>query len=377
MTPSAKHALANTPARRILGTPRRAIPGSASASASNPFAADVQTPATDKRRKRGNDALLASAQRTRERRQSARKSLLWGGVGGWAGGREESPMDLLRRLARAPGFVAPPTPSQDSIAMPPPGARLGRASSASAADASTSSLGIARTGSGARQHGEQLDALQPLVARESCDDARARRERAWRPDARQQRERPLEVDESMASIGSPDELSRSRLSDIGIPRRTSGMGMVRGGIFAAMAERPKQSRVSTGSRVSFADQLSPASMRFDDMSSRREDELERSLHPSRGADSFVSASGIDLATQRAIARLDDLTRRSFFSDDGGLHLDEDDYDTSADADARRRRSGAGPCPSRSRARRMARSSCLTISTTGMAWMWRLRGRGVG
>lgn len=339
MTPSAKHALANTPARRILGTPRRAIPGSASASASNPFAADVQTPATDKRRKRGNDALLASAQRTRERRQSARKSLLWGGVGGWAGGREESPMDLLRRLARAPGFVAPPTPSQDSIAMPPPGARLGRASSASAADASTSSLGSrardrardSMASSSTRSNRSSLASRATmLVPGESVPGDLTRDSNV--SDS-------LEVDESMASIASPDELSRSRLSDIGIPRRTSGMGMVRGGIFAAMAERPKQSRVSTGSRVSFADQLSPASMRFDDMSSRREDELERSLHPSRGADSFVSASGIDLATQRAIARLDDLTRRSFFSDDGGLHLDEDDYDTSADADARRRRSG--------------------------------------
>lgn len=338
MTPSAKYALTNTPARRILGTPRRAIPGSASASASNPFAADVQTPATDKRRKRGNDALLASAQRTRERRQSARKSLLWGGVGGWAGGREESPMDLLRRLARAPGFVAPPTPSLDSIAMPPPGARLGRASSASEVDASTSSLG-----SRARDRARDSMASSSTPSNRSSLASRATMlvpgESVPGDLTRDSNvSDSLDVDESMASIGSPDERSRSRLSDIGIPRRTSGMGMVRGGIFAAMAERPKQSRVSTGSRVSFADQLSPASMRFDDMSSRREDELERSLQQSRGAESFVSASGIDLATQRAIARLDDLTRRSFFSDDGGLHLDEDDDDASADADARRRTS---------------------------------------
>ncbi|GAC77047.1 hypothetical protein PANT_24d00018 [Moesziomyces antarcticus T-34] len=213
------------------------------------------------------------------------------------------------------------------------------ASSASAADASTSSLGSrardrARdsmaSGSTRSNRSSLASRATMLVPGESVPGDLTRDSNV--SDS-------LEVDESMASIGSPDELSRSRLSDIGIPRRTSGMGMVRGGIFAAMAERPKQSRVSTGSRVSFADQLSPASMRFDDMSSRREDELERSLHPSRGADSFVSASGIDLATQRAIARLDDLTRRSFFSDDGGLHLDEDDYDTSADADARRRRSG--------------------------------------
>ncbi|SAM83298.1 uncharacterized protein UBRO_20758 [Ustilago bromivora] len=59
----------------------------------------MQTPATDKRRKR-NVALLASAQRS-----ASCKSLLWGGIGGWAGGREESPMDLLRRLARAPGLI--------------------------------------------------------------------------------------------------------------------------------------------------------------------------------------------------------------------------------------------------------------------------------
>ncbi len=150
MTPSAKYAaaqrqtrtpsqavLTNTPGRRILGTPR------AGSSSANPFTSHqqqgVQTPATDKRRKR-NDALLASAQRTRERKAaSSRKSLLWGGVGGWAGGREESPMDLLRRLARAPGFIAPPTPSEDSIAMPPPAAsRLGRTSTASTASASSS-----------------------------------------------------------------------------------------------------------------------------------------------------------------------------------------------------------------------------------------------
>ncbi|SPC68028.1 uncharacterized protein UHOD_12214 [Ustilago sp. UG-2017b] len=47
--------------------------------------------------------------------------------------------NLLRRLARAPGFIAPPTPSEDSIAMPPPTARPGRTSTASStADASTS-----------------------------------------------------------------------------------------------------------------------------------------------------------------------------------------------------------------------------------------------
>ncbi len=137
---------------------------------------------------------------------------------------------------------------------------------------------------------------------------------------------------------------------MGIPRRASGMGLVRGGIFAAMADRPtKASRMSTGSRVSFADQPSPSSMRFDDLStSRREDELERSLQQQGGGyQSFVSASGIDLATARAIRRLDDLTRQSFFSEDGQLQFDDEHDDEEEDgdgeeagdqSDARRRKS---------------------------------------
>ncbi len=109
-----------------------------------------------------------------------------------------------------------------------------------------------------------------------------------------------------------------------------------------MADRPKTSRISTGSRVSFAEQPSPASMRFDDMSSRREDELEHSLQQRGGAESFISASGIDAATARAIRRLDDLTRQSFFSEDGHLQYDdEDEEDEEEDAailEARRRKS---------------------------------------
>ncbi|CBQ71447.1 conserved hypothetical protein [Sporisorium reilianum SRZ2] len=320
-TPSQSAALTTTPGRRILGTPHRAVPGSASA-ASNSLATasqqqGMQTPATDKRRKR-NDALLASAQRTRERRSASRKSLLWGGVGGWAGGREESPMDLLRRLARAPGFVAPPTPSQDSIAMPPPaGARLGRSSTASSAADASNSRTRARDSAASTSARSSLSRATMLVPGESVPGDLTRDSNL---------SDTLDVDESLAgATDSPDDRSRSRLSDMGIPRRASGMGLVRGGIFAAMADRPKTSRISTGSRVSFAaNQPSPASMRFDDMSSRREDELERSLQQYGGAESFISASGIGLATAKAIRRLDDLTRQSFFSEDGELQYDEED-----------------------------------------------------
>ena len=341
-TPSHTAALTATPGRRILGTPRRTVPGSASA-ASNPFAAvagsssqpqqqGLQTPATDKRRKR-NDALLASAQRTRERRSASRKSLLWGGVGGWAGGREESPMDLLRRLARAPGFVAPPTPSEDSIAMPPPAARPGRTSTASSADASTSRT-RARDSLASSTRSSLGSRATMLVPGESVPGDLTRDSNV--SDS-------LDADESLASLtDSPDDRSRSRLSDVGVPRRASGVGLVRGGIFAAMADRPKSSRISTGSRVSFADQPSPSSMRFDDMSSRREDELERSLQQQSHAEaeSFISASGIDLATARAIRRLDDLTRQSFFSEDGQLQLDDDEEEEDESVlEARRRKSG--------------------------------------
>ncbi|EST06777.2 PITH domain protein [Kalmanozyma brasiliensis GHG001] len=328
-TPSQTAALTTTPGRRALGTPRRTVPSSASA-ATNPFTGaasssqqGMQTPATDKRRKR-NDALLASAQRTRERRSASRKSLLWGGVGGWAGGREESPMDLLRRLARAPDFVAPPTPSEDSIAMPPPGVRPGRTSTASTADASSSRT---RARDSAASSSHRSNVLMPGVSvpGDLTRDSNV--------------SESLDVDESLMS---PDDRSRSRLSDMGIPRRASGVGLVRGGIFAGMADRPKTSRISTGSRVSFAEQPSPASMRFDDMSSRREDELEHSLQQRGGAESFISASGIDAATARAIRRLDDLTRQSFFSEDGQLQYDdEDDEDEEEDAailEARRRKS---------------------------------------
>ena len=330
-TPSQTAALTTTPGRRILGTPRRTAPGTASASSnpstgaeaaasssssSQPQQQGVQTPATDKRRKR-NDALLASAQRTRERRSASRKSLLWGGVGGWAGGREESPMDLLRRLARAPGFVAPPTPSEDSIAMPPPGARPGRSSTASAADASDSRA-QARHSAASSSARSSLTRATMLVPGESVPGDLTRDSNV--SDS-------MDVDESRASAtDSPDDRSRSRLSDMGIARRASGVGLVRGGIFAAMADLPRTSRVSSGSRVSFANQLSPASMRFDDMSSRREDELERSLQQYGGAESFISASGIDLAKAKAIRRLDDLTRQSFFSEDGHLQYEDDDDD---------------------------------------------------
>ncbi|SPO31701.1 uncharacterized protein UTRI_06594_B [Ustilago trichophora] len=335
-TPSQTAALTTTPARRILGTPRRTVPGSASA-AGNPFTGaaasssssslssqpqGMQTPTTDKRRKR-NDALLASAQRTRERRSASRKSLLWGGVGGWAGGREESPMDLLRRLARAPGFVAPPTPSEDSIAMPPPAARPGRTSTASSADASTSRT-RARESMASSTRSSLGSRATMLVPGESVPGDLTRDSNV--SDS-------LDLDESLLSTtDSPHDRSRSRLSDMGIPRRASGVGLVRGGIFAAMADQPKTSRISTGSRVSFADQLSPSSMRLDDMSSRREDELERSLQQSHAAESFISASGIDLATARAIRRLDDLTRQSFFSEDGQLQFDEDEDEDEEERD---------------------------------------------
>ncbi|GAC95047.1 hypothetical protein PHSY_002622 [Pseudozyma hubeiensis SY62] len=320
-TPSQTAALTNTPGRRILGTPRRTVPGSASAttnpfsvaSSSQPPAQGMHTPATDKRRKR-NDALLASAQRTRERRSASRKSLLWGGVGGWAGGREESPMDLLRRLARAPDFVVPPTPSQDSIAMPPPAGRPGRSSTASDASHSRTRARESAASDSARS---SLSRATMLVPGESVPGDLTRDSNL--SDS-------LDVDESLASVtDAPDDRSRSRLSDMGIPRRASGMGLVRDGIFAGMAEPPRTSRVSTGSRVSFANQLSPSSMRFDDMSSRREDELERSLQQQYGgAESFISASGIDLAKAKAIRRLDDLTRQSFFSEDGHLQYDDED-----------------------------------------------------
>ncbi|CDR99263.1 hypothetical protein [Sporisorium scitamineum] len=342
-TPSQTAALTTTPGRRVLGTPHRTTPGSASA-ASNPFTGPaasssqqqgMQTPATDKRRKR-NDALLASAQRTRERRSASRKSLLWGGVGGWAGGREESPMDLLRRLARAPGFVAPPTPSQDSIAMPPPAAaRLGRSSTASSAADASNSRTRARDSAASTSARSSLSRATMLVPGESVPGDLTRDSNV--SDS-------LDVDESLASTtDSPDNRSRSRLSDMGTPRRASGMGLVRGGIFAGMADRPKTSRISTGSRVSFAvEQPSPASMRFDDMSSRREDELKRSLQQYGGAESFISASGIDLAKAKAIRRLDDLTRQSFFSEDGELQYDEEQEEEEEDdesaLEARRRKS---------------------------------------
>ncbi|TKY86986.1 hypothetical protein EX895_003663 [Sporisorium graminicola] len=354
LTPSAKYAaaqrqartpsqttvaLTTTPGRRILGTPHRTVPGaeaSVGASSSQTQQQGMHTPATDKRRKR-NDALLASAQRSRERRSASRKSLLWGGVGGWAGGREESPMDLLRRLARAPGFVAPPTPSEDSIAMPPPAAagRLGRSSNASSAADASSSRTRARDSAASTSGRSSLSRATMLVPGESVPGDLTRDSNV--SDS-------LDVDESLASAtDSLDDRSRSRLSDMGIPRRASGVGMVRGGIFAAMADRPKTSRISTGSRVSFAaDQPSPASMRFDDMSSRREDELERSLQQYGGTESFISASGIGLATAKAIRRLDDLTRQSFFSEDGELQYDEEDEeDEEADEsalEARRRKS---------------------------------------
>lgn len=318
MTPSAKYAsaqrqtrtpsqaAATTPGRRILGTPRRtATFTAASSSSSHPQQQQgMQTPATDKRRKR-NDTLLASA-----RRSASRKSLLWGGIGGWAGGREESPMDLLRRLARAPGFIAPPTLAQDSISMPPPASRPGasaRASAASsAADASNS------RNRGTRESGASTTRATMLVPGESVPGDLTRDSNISNSQ---------DVDESMLSHtgDGADDRSRSRISDIGIPRQASGVGLVRGGIFAAMADRPKTSRISTGSRVSFADQSFPESMRVDEMS-RREEDLQRSLGQQSG---FVSASGIDLATAKAIRRLDDLTRQSFFSHDGGLQFDDD------------------------------------------------------
>lgn len=232
-------------------------------------------------------------------------------------------MDLLRRLARAPGFVVPPTPSEDSIAMPPPAARP-RGSGASTADGSTNLARAARdsvasssTRSTMLVPGESVpgDLTRDSNLSNTLDD----------------------IDDSLPSgLESPDDRSQSRLSDIGIPRRASGVGLVRGGIFAAMADRPKTSRISTGSRVSFADQPSPSSMRFDEMSSRREDELERSLGQTEGG--FVSASGIDLATERAIRRLDDLTRRSFFSDEGGLAFDDEDEEEGDESAIRRRKS---------------------------------------
>ncbi|SNX87941.1 uncharacterized protein MEPE_06652 [Melanopsichium pennsylvanicum] len=295
------HPTTSTPARRTLA---------------NPFTSSSQapqTPATDKRRKR-NDALLASAQRSR--RSASRKSLLWGGVGGWAGGREESPMDLLRRLARAPGWVAPSTPSEDSIAMPPPNARVARTSTASStADEPHSRQARSSTASSTRSSlGSRRDTM--LVPGESVPGD------LTREDQDSSNITNTLNDDSVSHLDSPNERSRSRLSDMGIPRRASGAGLVRGGIFAAMADKPRTSRISSGSRVSFADQLSPSSMRFEDMStSRREDELERSLQ-NRTYD-FVSASGIDLATARAIRRLDDLTRQSFFSEDGQLQISDE------------------------------------------------------
>ncbi|KAJ1032801.1 hypothetical protein NDA18_001525 [Ustilago nuda] len=357
MTPSVKYAAAQcqtrtpsqtasasttTPGRRILGTPRRTLPGSASASASNPFTGGtagpstsnhqqqgMQTPATDKRRKR-NDALLASAQRSRERRSASRKSLLWGGIGGWAGGREESPMDLLRRLARAPGFIAPPTPSEDSIAMPPPTARPGRTSTASStADASTS-----RNTRGARDSAaSSASRATMLVPGESVPGDLTR-------DSNLSDSLNDHNDSLVSHTGdeSVDDRSPSRLSDIGVPRRASGVGLVRGGIFATMADRPKTSRISTGSRVSFADHaISPDSMRFDDVSSRREDELERSLQGQQSG--FISASGIDLATAKAIRRLDDLTRQSFFSQDGQLQFDDDEEEDESVLEQTRKSTG--------------------------------------
>ncbi|SOV05924.1 uncharacterized protein UDID_08756 [Ustilago sp. UG-2017a] len=359
MTPSVKYAAAQrqtrtpsqtasasttTPGRRILGTPRRTVPSSASASASasNPFTGGtagpstsnhqqqgMQTPATDKRRKR-NDALLASAQRSRERRSASRKSLLWGGIGGWAGGREESPMDLLRRLARAPGFIAPPTPSEDSIAMPPPTARPGRTSTASStADASTS-----RNTRGARDSAaSSASRATMLVPGESVPGDLTR-------DSNLSDSLNDHNDSLVSHTGdeSVDDRSPSRLSDIGVPRRASGVGLVRGGIFAAMADRPKTSRISTGSRVSFADHtISPSSMRFDNVSSRREDELERSLQGQQSG--FISASGIDLATAKAIRRLDDLTRQSFFSQDGQLQFDDDEEEDESVLEQTRKSTG--------------------------------------
>lgn len=291
----------------------------------------MQTPATDKRRKR-NDALLASAQRTRERRLASRKSLLWGGVGGWAGGREESPMDLLRRLARAPDFVAPPTPSLDSISAPPGAARPGRSSTSSIIDASNSRT-RARDSAASTSSRSSLSRATMLVPGESVPGDLTRDSNV---------SVSMDMDESLASASNePGDRSRSRLSDIGIPRRASGVGLVRGGIFAGIADQFRASRLSTGSRVSFADQVSPSSMRFDDMSSRREDELERSLQQQNGgAQSFISASGIDLAKAKAIRRLDDLTRQSFFSDDGQLQYnqdEEDDEEEDESLEARRRK----------------------------------------
>ncbi|PWZ01214.1 DUF1000-domain-containing protein [Testicularia cyperi] len=326
-TPRAASGLSTaTPGKRFLGTPRRVATDAPSADASSSVIrgpAAVQTPATERRKKR-NDALLASAQRTREKKD-LRKSA-WGGLGGWAGGREESPMDLLRRLARAPGFVVPATPSEDSIAMPPPDVSRRSDRHELAADAADPS------GRDRARDSLASSSVRSSIAGRSSLSSRASRATMLVPGESipgdLTRDDTLDSAEMDDSVTSPSH-ELSRLSDIGVPRRRSGVGIARGGIFAALADRTKTGRMSTGSRVSFADQMSPSSTRLDDLSSRRNIELERSWAPSAvTGDSFASTrSNEEASDDRAIERLDELTRASFFGSDGSLQSVEASLDS--------------------------------------------------
>ncbi|EPQ25686.1 uncharacterized protein PFL1_06758 [Pseudozyma flocculosa PF-1] len=316
-----------TPGKRALGTPHR--PGEQS------IGSLAQTPATEMRKKR-NDALMASAQRTREKRRQS----TWG-LGGWGGGREESPFDLLRRLARAPGFVAPPTPQQaaDAAKMPPPppgsaaaiaAAAARRASSSSAAATELPSFAGQSIGAGGRSStsGRQSSMLRPgeSVPGDLTRDSDALERSADMDDSR-------DASESSSSLAPPGMADASLASDAGAARRKS---LIRGGIFAALAERGRSASArasDAGSRLSLgtAGDISALSAATSGLGGLREHELEKSLAMSLGdlddsslVESSRDGGSLDVAEARAIERLDELTRRSLFSNDGGLSLGPDE-----------------------------------------------------
>ncbi|KAN0062345.1 hypothetical protein ACQY0O_005227 [Thecaphora frezii] len=294
---------AATPGRRALKTPHRPSEHSVGDLA--------QTPATEKRKRR-NEALLASTQRTREKRRQS----IWG-LGGWGGGREESPFDLLRRLARAPGFVAPPTPQPaiaDAAKTPPQGSNAGAA-------------GHLREGPGAGGRSSTSGRRSSMLRPGESVPGDLTRDSGVGGDT-------MDLDDSAdasadAASGQGDG---SLVSEAGRARRKSP---IRGGIFAALAERGRSAhgRASdAASRLSLGTlgDVSAFSAATSGLGGLREGELERSLALSLGdVDASVSAStddatrSLDETEARAMERLDELTRRSFFSNDGGLSYGEE------------------------------------------------------
>ena len=224
-------------------------------------------------------------------------------------------MDLLRRLARAPGFELPPTPQHPDTSMLPPSVTAAAAGEASsrgrdslASNSNRSSL-PGQTTTSSRRRSSRLhpgESVPGDLTRDSVTD------------------NSVDMDESSMSLraGLTD---RSIASDVGAARRKSGNPMLRGGIFAALAER---GRGTSGRGSDIASRLSLGGD-TSGLSAYRENELEKSLALSLADnDSSLASESLDQVAAKAIERLDELTRQSLFSNDARLDDDDNQADDS-------------------------------------------------